>query len=104
MSRKRKNREVLYKYKQKLWERGREGGSRLEAGTEFREVAEGMSENKRCLLFSFTFLVTVTGLVPQTCLTLCDPLDCSLPGSSVHGILQARILEWVAVPSSRRSS
>ena len=37
----------------------------------------------------------------QLCLTLCDPLDCSLPGSSVHGILQARTLEWVAVPSSR---
>ena len=33
--------------------------------------------------------------------TLCDPVDCSAPGSSVHGILQARILEWVAVPSSR---
>ena len=35
---------------------------------------------------------------------LCDPVNCSPPGSSVHGILQARILEWVAVPSSRRSS
>ena len=35
---------------------------------------------------------------------LCDPMDCSLPGSSVHGILQARILEWVATPSSRGSS
>ena len=35
---------------------------------------------------------------------LCDPVDCSLPGSSVHEILQARILEWVAVPSSRGSS
>ena len=34
-------------------------------------------------------------------LTLCDPMDCSLPGSSVHGILQARILEWAAMPSSR---
>ena len=37
----------------------------------------------------------------QSCLTLCDPMDCSLPGSSVHGTLQARILEWVAMPSSR---
>ena len=34
----------------------------------------------------------------QSCPTLCDPVDCSLPGSSVHGILQARILEWVASP------
>ena len=37
------------------------------------------------------------------CLTICDPMDCGLPGSSVHGILQARILEWVAVPFSRGS-
>ena len=36
--------------------------------------------------------------------TLCDPMDCSLPGSFVHRILQARILEWVAISSSRRSS
>ena len=35
--------------------------------------------------------------VAQSCLTLCDPMDCSLPHSSVHGILQARILEWVAI-------
>ena len=37
----------------------------------------------------------------QSCLTLCDPVDCSPPGFSVRGILQARILEWVATPSSR---
>ena len=43
-------------------------------------------------------------LVTQSCLTLCDPMDCSPPGSSVHGILQARILEWVAISSSRGSS
>ena len=40
----------------------------------------------------------------QSCLTLCDPMDCSLPGSSVHGISQARTLEWVALSFSRRSS
>ena len=40
-------------------------------------------------------------LVTQFCPTLCDPMDCSLPGFSVHGILQARILEWVAMPSSK---
>ena len=39
----------------------------------------------------------------QLCLTLCNPMDYSLPGSSVHGILQARILEWVALPSSKGS-
>ena len=40
----------------------------------------------------------------QSRLILCDPMDCSLPGSFVYGILQARILEWVAFPFSRRSS
>ena len=40
----------------------------------------------------------------QSCPTLCNPMDCSLPGSSVHGILQARKLEWVAIPYSRGSS
>ena len=43
-------------------------------------------------------------LVTQSCSTLCNPAVCSQPGSSVHGILQARILEWVAMPSSRGSS
>ena len=42
--------------------------------------------------------------VAQSCPTLCDPMDCSLPGSSVHGIFQARILEWVAISFSRRPS
>ena len=40
----------------------------------------------------------------QSCLTLCDPMDCSTPGSSVHGILQPSILEWGAISSSSRSS
>ena len=43
-------------------------------------------------------------LITQLYLTLCDPIDCSLPGSSAHGISQARILEWVAIPFSRESS
>ena len=41
--------------------------------------------------------------VAQSCLTLCNPLNCSQPDSSVHGILQTRILEWIAVPFSRES-
>ena len=48
--------------------------------------------------------VCVCVLVTQSCLTLCDLMDCSPPGSSVHGILQARVLEWVAMPFSKRSS
>ena len=43
-------------------------------------------------------------LVAQLCSTLCDSMAYSSPGSSVHGIVQARILEWVAMPSSRGSS
>ena len=42
--------------------------------------------------------------VTKLCLTLCDPMDCSLPGSSVHGISQERILEWAAISVSRGSS
>ena len=42
--------------------------------------------------------------VAQLCPTLCNPVDCSLPGSSFHGILQARVLEWVAISFSRGSS
>ena len=56
-------------------------------------------------------LVTLVGLqrcccclVAHSCPTLCDPMDCSPPGSSVHGISQARILEWVAISFSRGSS
>ena len=41
---------------------------------------------------------------PKSCLTLCDPMDCSPPGSSVHGVLQARILAWVAISFSWGSS
>ena len=42
--------------------------------------------------------------IAQLCLTLCDPMDCSLSGSSIHGIFQARVLEWIAISFSRGSS
>ena len=48
--------------------------------------------------------VKVKVVVTWSCPTLCDPMECSPSGSSVHEILQARILEWVAMPSSRRCS
>ena len=55
--------------------------------------------------FHVSRMVPVTEvLVTQSCPTLCNPKDGSPPGSSVHGILQMRILEWVTVPFSRRSS
>ena len=66
-----------------------------------------------CSVNAFYFMETLSkqqGLlvkeseVAQSCLTLCDPVDCSLPGSTIHGILQARILEWVAISFSRGSS
>ena len=60
-------------------------------------------ESKRHLLLRRKAMTHV-GEVAQPCLTLCDPMDYSPPGSSVHGISQARILEWVAISFSRRSS
>ena len=57
--------------------------------------------------FAGRFLLAYQGSlikVTQSCPTLCDPMDCSLPGSSVHGILQGWIMEWVAFPFSRGSS
>ena len=50
------------------------------------------------------FWIKVKVKVTQFCPTLCNPMDCSLPGSSVCGILQASILEWVAIPFSRAAS
>ena len=48
--------------------------------------------------------VKVKVLVAHLCPTLCDPMECSSPGSSAPGILQARIREWVAIPLSKESS
>ena len=64
-------------------------------------VMEGVMEG---VMGGVCLLRSVLCLVVQSCPTLCDPMNCSLPGSSVHGILQARILEWVAMPSFRGSS
>ena len=49
------------------------------------------------------YAILETETFAQSCPTLCDPMDCSPPVSSVHGILQARILEWVAIPFSREA-
>ena len=56
--------------------------------------------NSRCSVYLSYGLV----LVAQLCLILCNPMDCSPPSSSVHGILQARLLGWVVIPFSRGSS
>ena len=64
----------------------------------FDLVARGLTSKEKCL-----FLI-MSCLAAKLCLTLCNPMDCSLTDSSVHGILQATILEWVAIFSSRESS
>ena len=61
-------------------------------------------EQRACHYKGYRFPGIVKVLVTQLFLTLCDPMDCSLPGSSIHGMLQVRTLEWVAMLSSRRSS
>ena len=55
-------------------------------------------------IFTAIYKYTLKVLVVQSCPILCDPMDQSPPSSSVHGVLQARILEWVAIPSSRGAS
>ena len=63
------------------------------------------SEGRKWIMSRFlSVLVVVVVLVAQGCPILCNPTDCSPPGSSVHEILQARILEWVVIPFSRGSS
>ena len=58
----------------------------------------------RLCIYKVDLFMDVCVLVAQSCLTLCDSMDCSPPGSSVHGISQARILEWVAISFSKGSS
>ena len=60
-------------------------------GTRLPPPFPSVLQTPACILFS-------ESEVAQLCPTLCDPMDCSLPGSSIRGILQARILEWVAIP------
>ena len=55
-------------------------------------------------LLKALIVYNVCAKLPQSCPTLCDLMDCSQPGSSDYGILQARTLEWVSMPSSRGSA
>ena len=56
--------------------------------------------NKPPIVWYFAMAALVhLAIITQLCLTLCDPTDCSLPGFSVHGILQARILDWLPLPT-----
>ena len=74
------------------------------------QMVKNLSAMQETLHWTFTSLhltgvyCTVLCLVAQLCSTLCNPMDCSLQGSSVHGLFQARVLEWVAISFSRGSS
>ena len=76
----------------------------LENGWVAQPLDEGYIVEVRRREYFCCFQVKVKVLLAQLPLTLCDPMDCSPPGSSVHGILQDRILEWAAIPFSRQSS
>ena len=71
-------------------------------------IRQDLGWTKRCLdlhcPFSTWESLVCSYLLGQSCPTLCDPMDCSLPGPSVQGIFQAKILEWVSISSSRGSS
>ena len=93
---------ILMKYL-KINDRGKKEKIRSRQLYKFSAVTEGESvQPKPHSLRSenFIFISEVT----QSCPTLCDPMDSSLPGSSIHGIFQARVLEWVAISFSRGSS
>ena len=62
----------------------------------------GKNTGEGCLFLLQCVKVKSESEVAQLCLTLCDPVDYSLPGSFVHGIFQARVLEWVAIAFSER--
>ena len=63
-----------------------------------------INENVYCAYVLKEDVVKMSCMHAQSLQTLCDPVDCSPPGSSVHGILQARVLEWITMPSSKGSS
>ena len=73
----------------------------------YHSLADGNLEYFQFLIYSNSVAINIGMKVKvkaQSCPTLCDPMDCNLPGSSIHGIFQARILELVAISFSRRSS
>ena len=71
---------------------------------ELVDIVQLCEYSLNCTKWWTSWYVKVNRKVAEACLTLCDPMDCSPPNSSIHGLLQARILEWVAVPFSKGSS
>ena len=70
----------------------------------YNKTFETIETQKQFWSVNFYSIKCVCAKLLQSCLTFCDPMNCSPPGSSVRGILQARILGWVAMPFSRASS
>ena len=68
-----------------------------------KSLKESLNTASTIIILLFFNLLILRVVVAQSCLTLCVPMDCSLQGSSVLGIFQARVLEWVAIFFSRRS-
>ena len=86
---------VMAESSDQTWSTGEENGNPLQ---------DSCLENPMSSLSSYLGIYFFQSEVTQLCPTLCDPMDCSLLGSSLHGILQARVLEWVAISFSRGSS
>ena len=80
------------------WMGGESRGESIRVYVWLRPFAVHQNLSQHC------WLAILAGSLAQSYLTLCNPMDCSLPGHSVHGIFQASILEWVAISSSRESS
>ena len=76
-------------------------GPKTDTGATLRGVHSVRAHHNQRLPLTF---LNVGEVCTQSCLTLCNPMDCSPPGSSVHGILQVRILEWIAMLFLRGSS
>ena len=84
--------------------KNQEGTGELVSSAQCWMFQDAIASNKNFYLLPIIMSVCMRVSVTQSCLTLCDPMDCSPPGFSVHGILQSRILEWVTIPFSRGSS
>ena len=80
-----------------------EQSSALTGGKGRKKVLSFLSGNNIIPIFLCLLESEKWSVVTQLCPTLCDPMHCSLPGSSIHGIFQARILEWVAISFSKGS-
>ena len=83
--------------------RGKRGGRDWESGISRCKLVYTEWTNNKFLLHSTGSYIQCIALVVQSCPALWDPMDCSFVGSSVHGILQARVLEWIAIPFFKAS-